>query len=174
MAENNIPARPWKKIVPESHYRIIEGVLYSYSSKIQTVADWKESVLYSSRKPDDGMPRGHARISDPTAMAAERLDNPPPRILEAMQWIDVVDEALRIMRRKDLREDSHLWDICRAVYRLDSLPSRYGARNKEAIYRDLASKYYLSERGVRNDKDLVVEHVWIVAVHNGMLEPFVE
>lgn len=166
------PSRPWKRLVPESHYRIIEGVLYSYADKIVTVADWKSSVLHTSRKPDDGLPRGHAHISDPTAMAAERLNNPPPRIAEAMAWINIVDEALRIMHDKDLREGSHIREVCRAIYHLESVTSRYGARNKGAIVIDLSMRYNVSERTIRAEKDLAVEHVWIVAVHKGMLPPY--
>ena len=82
--------RPWKKVVPEQQYRMIEAILYQYSEMVRTVAEWRENAILGSRKRDDGMPKGHAHISDPTSIAAIRLENPPDSIASKIAWIDVV------------------------------------------------------------------------------------
>lgn len=50
--------RPWKKVVPEQQYRVIEAILYQYSEMVRAVAEWRENAILGSRKRDDGMPRG--------------------------------------------------------------------------------------------------------------------
>lgn len=161
--------RPWKKVVPEQQYRVVEAILFQYSEMVRAVAEWRESTIMVSRKTDDGMPRRHAHISDPTSLAAIRLENPPDSIANKIAWIDVVNDGLRTLKSQDEVEGTHLYDVCRAYYGIESLG--YERRNKVAIIRDLAWKLHVDEMTVRHDKDLVVSKVWSVAVWKGMINP---
>lgn len=166
--------RAWKRVVPEQDYKKIEGILHAYANMVCDVKEWRETVILGSRKPDDGMPRGHAHISDPTALATMRMAEPPPRIAESIRWIEVVDTTLRKLRAIDAEQDSNLYDICRVYYHIESLTSRYGTRNNFAVMQDLADKYHTSRSSIVRDKDLIVSHAYLVAVWKGLLEPVSE
>ena len=163
--------RTWKRVVPEKDYKRIEAILYGYADMIQEIKDWKESAMFGSRKPDDGMPRGHAHISDPTALATMKMMDPPPRILENMHWIEVVDTTLRKLKALDRESGTNLFDICRIYYHIESLTSRYGRRNPAAVLQEMADKFHTVYRNIAKDKDLIVTHCYTIAVWKGMLSP---
>ena len=81
----------------------------------------------------------------------------------------MINDGLRTLKSQDEVEGTHLYDVCRAYYGIESLG--YERRNKVAIIRDLAWKLHVDEMTVRHDKDLVVSKVWSVAVWKGMINP---
>lgn len=164
-----LKGRPWKKVVPEQQYRLIEAILYSYSEMIRDVAEWKGSIFALSRRPDDGMPRGHAHISDPTSRAAISMASPPQKIESAMKWIDVVDASLRILKGIDQEQGTDLYQLCRDYYSIESVQCR--SRTKRRIIYDLCEKYFMSETQFRSSKDLIVAKVWGVALWKGAVTP---
>ncbi len=163
--------RVWKRVVPEREYRQIEGILFKYADMKRDVKEWRESVILGSRHPDNGMPRGHAHISDPTALATIKMIEPPPRIASCIMWIEVIDAMLQKLQEIDLEQETFLYDICRSYYHIESLNSRYGTINNFAAVQKLADKHHTSRSSILRDKDLIVTHAYTIAVWKGILSP---
>lgn len=161
--------RPWKKAVPEKQYRLIESILYNYTEMKKEIENWKETVVNQSRKPDDGMPKGHAFVSDPTAQTVIKLDSPPPIIKDKQKWVDVVNNSLKLIQDYDNKNSTDLYEICKEYYGTET--NYFYKRDKHSIIMRLCRKLHMDESSIRRDKDLIVSKVWALAVHKQYIDP---
>lgn len=80
-------------LVPPSVYKRVEWYLHNRQEVRDKIAEYRDGVLMDGPSLDRGMPQGHSRHGDPTALRAIRLAHAPRWVREYESWMWVVGKT---------------------------------------------------------------------------------
>jgi len=148
-------------MISRNDYRRVESRLYHYGDMMDQLAEFQEKRQRTAPKVDTGMPRGNSSRSDPTALIALMMSQPPTRIQEYQQWIRIIDRAQEAL----LQSEPGLARLCQLYYRdLADIPVM--ERGKR-----LARYMGISPSGLKLRLRRIVRAVYDLAVEAGLLAP---
>ena len=148
-------------MISRNDYRRVEGRLYHYGDMKDQVLEFQGQRQRTAPKVDAGMPRGNSRRSDPTALVALMMSQPPARIREYQQWIQVIDRAQEAMNETE----PSLARLCQLYYR-DLADVPVTERGKR-----LARYLGISPSGLKLRLHRIVRAVYDLAVEAQLLAP---
>lgn len=81
------------KPLPRNIYRIVEGKLHNEASLHEIIRKGRQAILTGTSSHDNGVPSGHSKHSDPTAVKGMLLSDGTKEMRQAQGWIEAIDET---------------------------------------------------------------------------------
>ena len=81
-------------MLSREQFRSIEGRLYHYEDMKSSIASYQDAQCQLRAAQASSLPRGQALRSDPTALGALALAEPPASIDQSIRWVAATDRAL--------------------------------------------------------------------------------
>ena len=99
------------KVIAPSTFKLIEAKLHNYKQMETEIALWVQEIGMSSSNQKENI-RGVGYVSDPTAnevLKSFKLDYPPKRIQDFMDWIEVIDKTIAYAKQHNSYKVYFMW-----------------------------------------------------------------
>ena len=82
-----------RKALPKQHYRTVEWHLHNRATLYETIRNGRRTILDGGSSHDNGVPSGHSKHSDPTAVKGILLSDGTREMQRATRWIAAIRDT---------------------------------------------------------------------------------
>lgn len=81
------------KPLPHQVYRIVEGKLHNEKALLDTIQNGRRGILADGPSHDNGVPSGHSKHADPTAVKGVLLSDGTREMQRAERWLRAIADT---------------------------------------------------------------------------------
>jgi len=148
-------------MLSREQFRSIEGRLYHYEDMKSSIASYQDAQCQLRAAQASSLPRGQALRSDPTALGALALAEPPASIDQSIRWVAAIDRALHRLSG----QSTQLGEIARSYYlRSSDTPVRQRIG-------ELCQGLNIDKASFNQYRRCIVHSVYLQALYEHLLTP---